>query len=45
MHQDLKKLDDNKSVERSGGDETMSLCLSLPGNSDVNEVSLELSLA
>ncbi|CAK9320913.1 unnamed protein product [Citrullus colocynthis] len=45
MHQDLKKLDDNKSVERSGGDETMSLCLSLPRNSDVNEVSLELSLA
>ncbi|XP_038881222.1 putative Myb family transcription factor At1g14600 isoform X2 [Benincasa hispida] len=56
MHQDLRKLDDNKSVERGGGDdETMSLCLSLkslqpliqskPGNSDVNDVSLELSLA
>lgn len=56
MHQDLKKLDeDTKSAERVGGEEiTMSLCLSIrglqplmskTGNSDVNEVSLELSLA
>ncbi|XP_031742932.1 probable transcription factor KAN2 isoform X2 [Cucumis sativus] len=56
MHQDLKKLDEEtESVKRVGGEEiTMSLCLSIrglqplmskTGNSDVNDVSLELSLA
>ena len=53
-HEDLKRLDHSNAVERVG-DETMSLCLSLrsfqplilskAANSDVNDVSLELSLA
>ncbi|XP_022142143.1 protein PHOSPHATE STARVATION RESPONSE 1-like isoform X2 [Momordica charantia] len=53
-NQGLKKSDHN-TVERVGGETTMSLCLSLrsfqplilskAGSSDVNEVSLELSLA
>ncbi|KAG7026634.1 putative Myb family transcription factor [Cucurbita argyrosperma subsp. argyrosperma] len=53
-HEDLKRLDHSNAVERVA-DETMSLCLSLrsfqplilskAANSDVNDVSLELSLA